>query len=139
MSQALGDAYVLWLPGVQTDTLNVSLRKHWRARGQATRALAWEIRAAVGRRGLPCEPLPRAHVLIERLSSGNAPDTDGLIGGCKGLIDCLLPFHETRRRYGLGFVQDDNPACMLIEVRAARVKPAEKGMRITITPIGAGS
>lgn len=80
-------------------------------------------------------PLARARLLIERRNCGANPDTDGLIGGCKGLIDVLLPMHEKRRPYGLGLILDDNDndKCLVLEVRALRVPRKAIGMRVTIT------
>ncbi|RVT91389.1 hypothetical protein EOD42_22300 [Rhodovarius crocodyli] len=128
-------AYSLWLAGIVTPTLNQTLRQHWRQRGQKTRAMAWAIRAAVGRAGLPATPLMRARVEIERRSAGPGADTDGLVGGCKGLIDCLLPMVEKRRPYGLGFVHDDSPKHMELVVRACRVPRADVGTLVIITPL----
>lgn len=132
MSAAPG--YELWLPGAITPTLNVSLRQHWHQRGKKTREMAWAIRVALGRQRAPATPYRRARVVIER-RAGGIPDADGLIGGCKGLIDCLMPFVEKKREYGLGFILDDGPAHLVLEVRALRVKKAERGMHITITPL----
>lgn len=127
---------VLWLPGILTPTLNVSLRQHWGKRQQGTRAMAWAIRVAHDG-ALPAVPFERAHVRIERRQPGNTlPDHDGLVGGCKGLIDCLLPFHEKRRKFGLGFVLDDSPKHMRLDIAAARVPRAAIGMHITITSEG---
>lgn len=128
--------YRLWLAGTLPPTLNRSLRQHWSRRQRGTRALAWAVRAAVGRQGLPAAPWPRARLVIERRSAlGPLPDTDGLIGGCKGLIDCLLPMDPKRRPYGLGFVHDDNPACLVLEVRAVRVPKPDVGTWIEISPL----
>lgn len=131
--------YRLWLAGTLTPTLNRTLRQHWRQRANGTRALAWAVRAAVGREGLPPEPYQRARLVIERhFALGPEPDRDGLIGGCKGLIDCLLAMHPKRRPFGLGFIHDDNPACLELEVRAVRVPKAAVGTLIVIEPLPAG-
>lgn len=135
MTALPGSGYRLWLAGAVTPTLNVALRQHWRKRGQSTRALAWAVRAAVGAAGLPAAPILRARVAIERHSAGTAPDHDGLVGGCKGLIDCLLPFHEKRRPYGLGFITDDSPQHLELVVHAKRVRRADVGMLVLIEPL----
>lgn len=133
MSAEGGPAYRLWMPGVVTPTLNRSLRQHWRERLRDTRALAWEVRAALGRRGVPAVPLERARVVIERRTAGTQPDHDGLVGGIKGLLDCLLPCHEKRRPYGLGLVRDDSPQHLDLVVKGVRVaRKADAGMLVTI-------
>lgn len=130
-----GTGYRLWLPGVVTPTLNRSLRQHWRERLRGTREMAWHVRAALGRRGAPPAPFERARVMIERRTAGTQPDHDGLVGGIKGLLDCLLPFHEKRRPYGLGFVRDDSPQHLDLVVRGVRVARAEAGMFVSIEEI----
>jgi len=129
-------AYRLWLPGVVTPTLNVSLRQHWSRRRQGVRDLAWAVRAALGRHGVPAQPFERALVCIERRTAGTQPDHDGLVGGAKGLIDTLLPMDAVRRPYGLGFIRDDSPAHLELIVRSRRVAArADQGMLLTITPL----
>lgn len=131
-----GPGYRLWMPGVVTPTLNRSLRAHWRVRLRSTREMAWHVRLALGRRGVPTAPFERARVVIERRTAGTQPDHDGLVGGVKGLLDCLLPFHEKRRPYGLGFVRDDSPQHLELVVRGVRVaRRAEAGMLVTIEEI----
>lgn len=131
-----GAGYRLWLPGVVTPTLNRSLRQHWRQRLRGTREMAWQVRAALGRRGVPAAPFERARVVIERRTAGTQPDHDGLVGGCKGLIDCLLPFHEKRRPYGLGFLRDDSPQHLDLVVKGVRVaRKAEAGLLVMIEEI----
>lgn len=132
-----------------TPTLNELLRlKHWQ-RLERKLALSTEIRIALGQ-SLPAAPFARAHVRIERYSRGT-PDEDGLIGGCKDLIDVLLPQGELRQqrrkatvavpghknpvlvekvRYhvphpgGLGIISDDRPSCLTRDVIAIRVNRA---------------
>ena len=138
MTSSPGEPYELWLPGFVPPTLNVSLRKHWAKRAQANREVAWLLRAAVGRRGLPVKPLPRARLVIECRRAGVMPDQDGLVGGCKGLIDCLQPFHEKKRKYGVGFIEGDDPARLDLHVRGVRVaKRTEQGTLIIIEPLEA--
>lgn len=126
--------YVLVLEGYATPLLNVTLRQHWSRRLRGTRALAWLIRAAV-HGAPPARPLPRAAVEIVRWSIGT-PDQDGLVGGCKSLLDCLQPMDPKRRPYGLGFIEADDPAHLQLEVRAAKARTrAEIRTVVTIRPM----
>ena len=93
----------------------------------------------------PSEPFQRAHVLIERYSAGT-PDTDGLYGGAKFLVDalttpCLLNVRtpgarqRVKNKRGLGFVVDDGPAHMDLEVRAVKCRLCEQRTVVTITEV----
>jgi len=87
-----------------TLTLNRLLRmRHWR-RTQYARDLAIELRSTY--RSPPPAPLEKARVVIRRHAI-QAPDYDGLVGGCKPLIDCLL-VRSDRHPHGLGFIVDDS-------------------------------
>jgi hypothetical protein len=106
------------LPSI-TPTLNEILRLHWRKRQAYQRQQAWILRAAIGRQR-PASPFARAHVRIERRSTGTA-DHDGFIGGLKLLIDCLLPASK-QHPCGLGIIADDNPAVMTLDAVQVRVR-----------------
>lgn len=107
------------------------------------KALAWEIKlACVGK--LPSAPFERARLTIERLSRGT-PDDDGLWGGLKLLIDCLLPQGDPRpakrgsrkmvfpHPFGLGIVADDCPRVLTTKPVAIRVRSAaEQKTKVTI-------
>lgn len=121
-----------------TPLLNVTLRQHWSRRRKAQQALAWEVRAALGNQR-PAQPFARARVRVERYSVGS-PDPDGMVGGLKALLDCLLPPGEPKvikrpgkppkRVYphptGLSVIADDNPACLVLEPVAIRVSRREE-------------
>lgn len=104
-----------------TMLLNGILRMHWRERTRYQRKLAWDLRIALHRQ-IPPTPLVRVRLRIERRSTG-MPDFDGMVGGYKHLIDCLLPM-SPRHPVGLGVIADDNPACVTADypppVRALR-------------------
>lgn len=123
-----------------TPLLNRTLRQHWSGRMRDQRALAWAIRVALQGQQLPAQPFRRARVTIVRRSAGT-PDHDGLLGGVKSLVDCLLdPGPVTIRNgkarclhpTGLGIVQDDSPACMTLVVQAERVPKDRQGTSVTI-------
>ncbi|WEQ51189.1 hypothetical protein LV478_11675 [Komagataeibacter oboediens] len=93
----------------------------------------------------PAEPFQRAHVLIERYSAGT-PDKDGLYGGAKFLVDALTTprllnvrtegaRQRVKNKRGLGFVVDDGPAHMQLEVRAVKCRLCEQRTVVTITEV----
>ncbi len=126
-----------------TPTLNQLQRRHFHARSNDKKKLSWEIRCALGV-SRPAAPFARAHVLIERFSTGT-PDRDNLFGGVKDLVDCLLDqgirmvnglpvaLHPT----GLGLILDDSPKHMMLEVFS---RSPGRGMTartvVTITEMG---
>ena len=113
-----------------TPVLNQTRRLHFQAYKRQRQTLAWEIKLATVGRGFSA-PLRYAHVTIERRSIGR-PDRDGVWGGAKALIDCLMPVSD-RHPSGLGFIADDNPDCTLLEVNPVRVMTkAEQGTIVTI-------
>ena len=88
--------------------LNVWQRKHWAAKLNYTQKLSVEVsyylRLAGWRFKSAC--MPRAMVTIERHSSG-VPDYDGMVGGAKPLLDCLVKATKSNP-YGLDIIEDDN-------------------------------
>lgn len=101
--------------------------------------------AAVAYHLRPPVPFDRAHVLIERHSVG-APDTDNLVGSAKRLIDCLTtprPLvvrtpgarQRIKNKRGLGFVVDDGPKHLTLEVRGVKCRLREQKTVVTITEI----
>lgn len=101
-----------------TKLLNQVLRMHWSKRMKHQRALAWEIRMAT-MNSRPVVPFQRARVRIERHSL-QTPDFDGMVGGFKHLIDCLLP-PSSKHPVGLGIIVDDNPDCLRLTAIAMKV------------------
>lgn len=93
-----------------TPSLN-QLRKLNPRQYQAYRkAMALKIWAACGGR-LPVHPLPRAFLQVTRACAGHGLDWDNAMGGLKPLIDCLVAA-SARNPDGLGFIRDDNRACL---------------------------
>ena len=114
----------------ETPTLNVMLRWHFAERKRWKAKAAWEIKVALCGR-LPATPLPRAIVRIVRHGHGR-PDHDGLVGGAKLLIDCLLPLGTpyaggknrkmiVRHPHGLGIIWDDSPDRLMLEAESRRI------------------
>ncbi|WP_431860078.1 hypothetical protein [Azospirillum sp.] len=102
-----------------TKLLNQLLRMHWSKRRKHQQALSWEVKILTsGKR--PAVPFARAKVRVERHSL-REPDVDGMIGGFKHLLDCLLP-HSDRHPNGLGIIADDNPRCLQLEPVSVLVK-----------------
>jgi hypothetical protein len=114
--------------------LNTLLRMHWSERRKYQRSLSAEIAAlTLARR--PGEPFQWAKVTIARHSL-QLPDADGLAGGMKPLLDCLL-VRSTRHPDGLGFCVDDGPAHMELSVSSVRVKKqSEQRTHVRIERLG---
>ena len=74
--------------------------------------------------------MQRCHIEIERHSAG-LPDWDGLYGGMKGLLDCLV-VPSKRNPHGLGLIRDDNPNCVL-SLTARPVKAPEGEGKTVVT------
>ena len=127
---ALGKLFIVRFTLVRpTMLLNELLRMHFRDRARYADKLSAEIARLT--RGLGAdEPFAKATVTVERFSVAE-PDHDGLVGGCKPLIDCLL-VRSSRHPHGLGFIVDDSPAYLTL--RASHVKsPTLKGQATTVT------
>lgn len=115
--------FVIDLPQ-RMPTNNVWLNVHHMARGRFKKRLALSVFAACRP---PRQPLTRCRVLIERYST-QAPDKDNLYGGMKPLLDVLQPASK-RHPQGLGFILDDSPSCVDLEVRHV----TGKAMRTVVT------
>ncbi|MBK5943334.1 hypothetical protein LRF89_06650 [Halorhodospira sp. 9621] len=114
-----------------TILLNRWQRMHWRDRRRHTEAVAWMVRAAVTP---PAQPVARCQVHIQRYSE-RLPDWDGLYGGLKPLLDCLV--RPTKRNpHGLGIIEDDDPQCIVRLTAEPTFAPRKKGWtRVQIVPV----
>jgi hypothetical protein len=133
---------------VVTPLLNEVEHMHHFGRAKLLARFAWHVRVATaGRR--PAAPLQRARVTIERCSVGT-PDRDNLVGGVKRLVDVLLtPLPQVmkrtgklrvRHKHGLGFLVDDAPTHLDLEVKATRVAhKADQGTVVTIEELPAAT
>lgn len=91
-----------------TPTLNHWQRWHWRKRSLYTSKLAFEIHSIFRSLDLyPDQPIQKCRVNIERHST-QKPDWDGLYGGVKPLLDCLV-VNTKSNPHGLNIIVDDNP------------------------------
>ncbi|MGO2959289.1 MAG: hypothetical protein ACTIDN_09670 [Acetobacter sp.] len=99
--------------------------------------------ASVGLR--PPEPFQRARVEIER-HGVRAPDPDNLTGGAKRLIDCLTTprllnvrtegaRQRVKNKRGLGFIIDDGPEHIVLNVRHVPARLCAQKTVMTITEI----
>lgn len=124
--------------------LNHSIGQSRWALTRMRQKMARAVAAATVASRLP-EPFARAHVQIERHSSGT-PDNDGLIGGAKFLIDSLTTprvlnvrtpgaRQRVRNKRGLGFIVDDGPAHATFDIRSVKCRPLEGKTVVTITEI----
>jgi hypothetical protein len=121
--------------------LNRTMRMHPMQVRKYQQRMAWQMRAALGALSVgQMAPMARAHVRIERHSVG-VPDQDGLHGGAKQVIDCLLPVGKPFLRggkyvfphpCGIGVVADDGPGVMVQEVVSVRV-PRRDLQRTVVT------
>lgn len=114
-------------------TANQWQRMHWSKRRKFQQALAWEVRILLKGR-IPAAPLRRARMTITRYSRG-VPDHDGLVGGCKPLLDVLQP-QSRRHKVGLGVIVDDAPGCLTVTYVSAKPARGEAPRtEITIEPL----
>jgi len=111
-----------------TILLNQWQRMHWAKRHRYMKTLAWKIRDAVKP---PRVPLQQCEIHIARYSTGT-PDIDGLYGGVKGVLDCMVVC-TARNPHGLGLIQDDSPEHILkLDVVPIKVKKRYE-MRTEVT------
>ncbi len=118
--------------GEPTPTLNTIRAMHFHAYKAYRRALAWQVRVAIGRR-MPSRPFERAAITIERISLGT-PDRDGFIGGCKPLLDVLQPVSK-RHPTGLGIIANDDPAHLTVDYVHSPAKGRKPGTIVTIREV----
>ncbi len=108
--------------------LNEWLRMHWQARRRYMKRLAWMIRE---HHKPPGKPLERCTVHVDRYSAG-LPDWDGLYGGLKSILDCLV-MPSKRNPHGLGFIRDDS--LKVIKRLTAEPRRCSRGEGYTIVTI----
>ncbi len=103
--------------------LNTWQRMHWSKRKSFSEALTWKMKAAL--QGLePAEPMAACHIEVVRWSV-QLPDWDGLYGGLKPYLDCLVR-RTDRNPHGLGIIEDDNP----LVIRSLMAEPIKAKKRV---------
>lgn len=123
---------------------NRTLHQHWGVATKAKHKMQRAVMAAAAGQ-VPSEPIQRAHILIER-HGVRAPDPDNLIGGAKRLIDCLTTpkllnvrtpgaHQRLKNKRGLGFVVDDGPEHVVLDVRHVPARLYAQKTVVTITEI----
>ena len=119
-----------------TPLLNVWQRMHWSERMRVCRDWHLLTLAAFRKTGsLQTSPIEHCNIHIIRANSGRLPDWDGLYGGLKPLLDCLVVKTETNP-HGTGIIVDDNPSCVLrLTAEPVKVKAKQGYTKVHITPI----
>jgi hypothetical protein len=112
-----------------TILLNELMRMHYRVKAAHAVKLSSEIARLTTDIEID-QPFKRAILTVDRYSV-KEPDQDGLLGGCKILIDCLL-VRSARHPHGLGFIVDDSPAHLTLRVSHVK-SPTLKGQATTVT------
>lgn len=110
-----------------TILLNRWQRMHHRERTRHAKRMAWVLRAALGCGGR--KAFAQCHIEIERHCNPPLPDWDGLYGGLKPLLDCLV-VPSQRNPHGLGIIEDDNPSCVLSLVARPMPAPPKEGKTV---------
>jgi hypothetical protein len=111
---------------------NVWQRMHWAARRRLAARISWLVFMSSGCNHMRT-PLQRVRIEIDRYCSGAKPDRDGLYGGVKPLLDCLL-VRSKRHPHGLGYIVDDNDDVIVdLIVRAHKSRRSEHKTVIVIT------
>ena len=115
-----------------TILLNKWQRMHWTARKRHIKEMVWKVREAVKP---PKTPLQRCTITVKRYSTG-LPDWDGMYGGLKALLDCLVVGTKTNPP-GLGIIQDDSPEYIVkLDAVPIRVKKRfEQRTEVTIREV----
>lgn len=92
-----------------TPTLNQWQRMHWAQRRKLCERFAWLLK--LGNPKKQGKEISHCQIVIYRMSPGARPDWDNLYGGFKPLLDCLV-MPTKSHPHGLGWIVDDNPACI---------------------------
>lgn len=114
--------------------LNKWQRMHWRERKRVTERFSWLIRMAAAETLRELSgPIQLCSIHAERYhgrSRVHLPDWDGLYGGLKPVLDCLIP-RSARHPHGLGIIQDDSPL-HIVCLHATPLLSGENGSRSVI-------
>lgn len=108
----------VWIPHQVHESTNTLLRTHFRERRRLAKVWAKELWWH-GHRVAPRVPFRRALVQIERRGI-KVMDPDNLVGGVKLILDALQPVSR-RHPHGLGWIDNDDPESLLLQVSQRRV------------------
>lgn len=111
-----------------TPLLNKWQRMHYQERKRVAERFGWLVRQAYRHEG---DPIEHCMIHVERHSAG-LPDWDGLHGGLKPILDCLVVRTKTNP-HGQGIIVDDNPN--VIKKLTAEPVKAKRGEGKTILHI----
>lgn len=116
----------------RTPTLNQWQRMHWAARRNLTKRFSWLLLQA-NRGTRPATLITSCSVSVVRYSPSVLPDLDNLYGGLKPLLDCLVQCSRLHP-FGLGYVVDDNQACITrLDVEAVDTRKTGKASQTVVT------
>jgi len=115
-------------------------RMHFTARKRHMQTIATAIAATVRP---PRKPIERCLINVVRRSSVR-PDDSNVIGGLKPILDVLCLRGKPNKLghfphpYGLGFIVDDNPKCIVggVDIWYEKCKRGQGSTQICITEIG---
>lgn len=108
-----------------TILLNRWQRLHFRDKKRHMERIAWMVKASVRNVG---EPMQQCAITVHRYSA-ETPDWDGLYGGLKPLLDCLV-VPTSRNPMGLGLIRDDNPECVISLTAQPCYAPRKQGRTV---------
>lgn len=113
--------------------LNAWQRMHWAKRKKYSEQVCLMIKSALNaERYSAGEPMQKCKIEVDRYSSGTA-DWDGVMGGLKPFLDCLV-VRASKNPHGLGVIEDDNPSC-IIECPTVRQHKAKRNAAATVITI----
>lgn len=114
------------------DTPNRTRGQHWAVTAAYKKRIAQEVWIALGGR-LPAAPLARSRVTVWRHST-QEPDFDNMVASLKPIADVLQPATDARK-YGLGIILDDKPACCEIVARWVKAKRSNQYTSVVVEAV----
>jgi len=132
-----GTPVVITVPEA-SPTLNQIKGLHHQAYKRLRDGWAWKIKAALMKMRYHAPVIEFCFIDVERWSyhsSAKKPDWDGLYGGLKPVLDCLVVVSKSSPS-GLGVIRDDDPYhIMSLTAEPYLAAKGENKTVITITPL----